>query len=88
MEKVVLIKYLNNKRCPCCSRITEDEASGSKEARIDLMELEAEEMLFAGDMKKLWIKSLNEEEYKQLMNNESRTRKETLDRIIRTWKKV
>ena len=50
-----------------------------------MMELEAEEMLFAGGMKeKLWIKSLNEEEYKQLIREGSRTRKETLDRIIRT----
>ena len=45
------MKYLNNKGYPCYSRITEDEAPGSEEARIDLMELEAEEMLFAGDMK-------------------------------------
>ena len=83
------MKYLNNKGYPCFSRITEDEAPGSEEACIDLMELEAEEMLFAGNMKeKLWIKSLNEEKYKQLINNESRTRKETLDRIIRTWKIV
>ena len=83
------MKYLNNKGYPCYSRITEDEAPGSEEARIDLMELEAEEMLFAGDMKeKLWIKSLNEKEYKQLMKDESDSRIKTLERLDDVWSSV
>ena len=41
--------------------------------RIDLIEIEAEEMLYTGEVKeKLWIKSLNKEEYKQLMKDESK----------------
>ncbi len=53
------------------------------------MELEAEEMLFAGDMKeKLWIKSLNKEEYKNLMDLESRARLKKLDRLIEDWRGV
>jgi hypothetical protein len=60
MEKLVLMKYLNSKGWPCYSRITEDETPGSDKACLDMMELEAEEMLFVGDMKeKLWIKGLN-----------------------------
>lgn len=51
MEKLVLMKYLNSKGHPCYRRITKDEAPRSEEARIDLVELEAEEMLFAGDTK-------------------------------------
>ena len=86
MKKLVLMKYLNSRDLPCYSRITEDEAPGSDEARLDMMELEAEEMLFAGDMKeKLWIKSLNEEEYKQLMRNESNARIKKLEELDRVW---
>ncbi|MDO5451947.1 MAG: hypothetical protein Q4F56_02560 [Candidatus Saccharibacteria bacterium] len=84
--KLVLMKYLNSRGLPCYSRITEDEAPGSDEARLDMMELEAEEMLFSGEMKeKLWIKCLDKEQYKQLMDEEARARQETLDKIIRTW---
>ncbi|MBR2994260.1 hypothetical protein IKF43_02635 [Candidatus Saccharibacteria bacterium] len=84
--KLVLMKYLNSRGLPCYCRITEDEASGSDETRLDMMELEAEEMLFSGEMKeKLWIKCLDKEQYKQLMDEEARARQETLDKIIRTW---
>ena len=87
--KLVLMKYLNGRGLPCYSRITEDEAPGSDEARLDMMELEAEEMLFAGDMKeKLWIKSLNDEEYKQLMKNESDARIKKLDGLKQLWSKL
>ena len=80
------MKYLNSRGLPCYCRITEDEASGSDETRLDMMELEAEEMLFSGEMKeKLWIKCLDKEQYKQLMDEEARARQETLDKIIRTW---
>ena len=84
--KLVLMKYLNSKSLPCYRRITEEETPGSDKDRLEMMELEAEEMLFAGDMKeKLWIKCLDEEQYRQLMNEEARVRQETLDKIIRTW---
>jgi hypothetical protein len=80
------MKYLNSKDHPCYSRITEDEAPGVEEARIDLMELEAEEMLFAGDMEeKLWIKSLNEKEYKQLMKDEFEARIKKLEELKSIW---
>lgn len=89
MKKLVLMKYINSRGLPCYSRLTEDEAPGSDEARLDMMELEAEEMLFAGDMKeKLWIKSLNKEEYKNLMDLESRARLKKLDRLIEDWRGV
>ena len=45
-------------------------------------------MLFKGDMKKLWVKSLDEKQYKQLMDEESQTRKETLDKMIRVWEEA
>ena len=54
-----------------------------------MMELEAEEMLFTGDMKeKLWVKSLDKNQYKQLMDEESQARKETLDKMIRAWEEA
>lgn len=84
--KLVLMKYLNSRGLPCYSRITEDEAPGSDEARLDMMELEAEEMLFAGEMKeKLWIKCLDEEQYKQLIKNEAKTRIERLNKLEKIW---
>ena len=51
--KLVLMKYLNSKSLPCYRRITEEEAPGSDNDRLEMMELEAEEMLFVGDKKKL-----------------------------------
>lgn len=67
---------------PCYRRITEEEAPGSDNDRLEMMELEAEEMLFAGDIKeKLWIKCLSDKEYKQLMKNESDARIKKLDEL-------
>ncbi|MBQ1373244.1 hypothetical protein IIY66_00355 [Candidatus Saccharibacteria bacterium] len=81
--KLVLMKYLNSRSLPCYRRITEEEAPGSDNDRLEMMELEAEEMLFAGDMKeKLWIKCLNDEEYKRLMKDESNARIKKLDCMI------
>ncbi|MBO7664637.1 hypothetical protein J6S46_02145 [Candidatus Saccharibacteria bacterium] len=67
--KLVLMKYLNSKSLPCYRRITEEEAPGSNNDRLEMMELEAEKMLFVGEMKeKLWIKCLDKNQYKQLMD--------------------
>lgn len=84
--KLVLMKYLNSRGLPCYSRITEDEAPGSDEARLDMMELEAEEMLFSGEMKeKLWIKSLDKEQYKQLIKEESEARMKKIDELNKAF---
>ncbi|MBR2543040.1 hypothetical protein IKF03_00320 [Candidatus Saccharibacteria bacterium] len=89
MKKLVLMKYLNSRGLPCYSRITEDEAPGSDEARLDMMELEAEEMLFTGEMKeKLWIKCLDKNQYKQLMDEEAQARIDTINKIIKLWEKL
>ena len=54
--------------------------------RISLMEVEADEMLYTGDMKELlWIKSLNEEEHRQLMRDESDARMKTLEKLDEAW---
>lgn len=83
------MKYLNSRGLPCYSRITEDEAPGSDEARLDMMELEAEEMLFTGEMKeKLWIKCLDKNQYKQLMDEEAQARIDTINKIIKLWEKL
>ncbi len=80
------MKYLNSRGLPCYRRITEDDVPGSDDDRLEMMELEAEEMLFTGTMKeKLWIKCLDEEQYKQLIDEEAQMRIETLDRLIKTW---
>lgn len=86
MKKLVLMKYLNSKSLPCYRRITEEEAPGSDNDRLEMMELEAEEMLFAGDMKeKLWIKCLDQEQYKQLIKDEAEARMKTLEKLDKAW---
>ena len=86
MKKLVLMKYLNRKSLPCYRRITEEEAPGSDEERLAMMELEADEMLFTGEMKeKLWIKSLDEDQYKQLLKDESKARMKTLEKLDKAW---
>ena len=89
MKKLVLMKYLNSKSLPCYHRITEKEAPGSDNDRLEMMELEAEEMLFAGEMKeKLWIKCLDKNQYKQLMDEEAQARIDTINKIIKLWEKL
>lgn len=57
--------------------------------RVNLMEVEAEEMLYMGEMKeKLWIKSLNEKDYRQLLRDESKTRIKRLEELDKTWEKI
>ncbi|MBR1795843.1 hypothetical protein IJ765_01095 [Candidatus Saccharibacteria bacterium] len=57
--------------------------------RKEFMNLEKEEMLYSGEMSEhLWTKCLNKEEYKTLMDLESKVRLETLDELIRVWEQV
>ena len=74
---------------PSYRRITEKEAPGSDNDRLEMMELEAEEMLFTGEIKeKLWIKCLDKNQYKQLMDEEAQARIDTINKIIKLWEKL
>ena len=89
MKKLVLMKYLNKKDMPCYRYMREEKASGVDDNCVGLMETEAEEMLYTGEMKELlWIKCLNEEEYKQLMRDEADARMKKLDELNEIWEKV
>ena len=89
MNKLVLMKYLDAKGLPRFRRITENEVHGTDEFRKEFMDLEKEEMLYSGEMSEhLWTKCLNKEEYKSLMDLESKVRLETLDVLIRVWEEV
>ena len=62
---------------------------GVADSRIGLMEVEAEEMLYTGEMKELlWIKSLNDEEHAQLMREESDARIKKLEELKRIWREI
>lgn len=83
------MKYLDAKGIPRYKRITENEVRGTDEFRREFMDLEKEEMLYSGEMSEhLWTKCLNKEEYKSLMDLESKVRLETLDKLIRVWEEV
>ena len=89
MNKLVLMKYLGTEGLPRYRRITENEIYGTDEFRKEFMDLEKEEMLYSGEMSEhLWTKCLNKEEYKSLMDLESKVRLETLDELIRIWEEV
>jgi len=80
------MKYLNSRSLPYYRRTTEEEIPGSDNDRLEMMELGAEEMLFAGDMKELlWIKNLNGEDYRQLLRDESNARIKKLENLNRAW---
>ena len=81
------MKYLNKKGIPEYRSMPKiDIPDNQVDNRTALMEVEAEEMLYTGDMKELlWIKSLNEEEYKQLMRDESDARIKKLDELKKIW---
>ena len=81
------MKYLNAKGIPEYRSMPKIDMSDSEvDNRTSLMEVEAEEMLYTGEMKELlWVKSLNEEEYKQLMRDESDARIKTLERLDKAW---
>ena len=87
MKILVLMKYLNKKGIPEYRSITKiDMPDNEVDNCTALMEVEAEEMLYTGEMKELlWIKSLNEEEYKQLMRDESEARIKTLEKLDKAW---
>ena len=69
--------------------MTEETAPGGNEFCLGMMELEAEEMLFTGTMKeKLWIKCLDEKQYRQFIHDELDARIKTLDRLIEVWEEV
>ena len=53
------------------------------------MKVEAEEMLYTGEMKELlWIKSLNDEEHAQLMREESDARIKKLEELDKVWANI
>ncbi len=90
MKKLVLMKYLNAKGIPEYRSMPKiDMPDNEVDNRKALMEVEAEEMLYTGEMKeKLWIKSLNEEEYKQLMKDESKERIRRLEDLNKVWEEA
>ena len=90
MEKLVLMKYLDKKGMPRYRSMPKIDVSDNEvDNRISLMEVEAEEMLYTGEMKELlWIKSLNDEEHAQLMRKESDARIKKLEELDKTWSKL
>ena len=90
MKKHVLMKYLNTKGEPeYRSTPKKDLPDGVVDSRIGLMEVEAEEMLYTGEMKELlWIKSLNDEEHAQLMREESDARIKKLEELDKVWANI
>ena len=74
------MKYLDTKGIPRYKRIAENEVHGTDEFRKEFMELEKDEMLYSGEMSEYpWTKCLNKEEYKSLMDLESKVRLERND---------
>lgn len=74
---------------PCYERITDRGMAGSNKFREGFMEIEKQEMLNTGEMKKhLWMKSVDEAEYKQLFDTESKICIETLERLDRIWEEI
>lgn len=81
------MKYLDKKGMPRYHSMPKiDMPDNEVDNRVNLLEVEADEMLYTGEMKELlWIKSLNEEEYKQLMKDESDARMKTLEKLDKAW---
>lgn len=90
MKKLVLMKYLNAKGIPEYRSMPKiDMPDNEVDNRVDLMKVEADEMLYTGEMKELlWIKSLNEKDYRQLLRDESKTRIKRLEELDKTWEKI
>ena len=84
------MKYLDKKGMPRYRSMPKIDVSDNEvDNRISLMEVEAEEMLYTGEMKELlWIKSLNYEEHAQLMRKESDARIKKLEELDKTWSKL
>lgn len=90
MKKLVLMKYLDKKGMPRYRSMPKIDMSDNEvDNRLNLMEVEADEMLYTGEMKELlWIKSLNDEEHAQLMREESDARIKKLEELDKTWSKL
>ena len=90
MKKLVLMKYLDKKDMPRYRSMPKiDMPDNEVDNRISLMEVEADEMLYTGEMKELlWIKSLNDEEHAQLMSKESDARIKKLEELKRIWYEI
>lgn len=84
------MKYLNAKGIPEYRSMPKiDMPDNEVDNRVDLMKVEADEMLYTGEMKELlWIKSLNEKDYRQLLRDESKTRIKRLEELDKTWEKI
>ncbi len=83
MKKLVLMKYLDKKGMPRYRSMPKiDMPDNEVDNRISLMEVEADEMLYTGEMKELpWIKSLNNEKHARLMREESDARVKKLEEL-------
>ena len=90
MKKLVLMKYLDKKGMPRYHSMPKIDMSDDEvDNRVNLMEVEADEMLYTGEMKELlWIKSLNEEEHARLMREESDARIKKLEELDKVWAEI
>jgi len=90
MKKLVLMKYLDKKGMPRYRSMPKiDMPDNEVDNRISLMEVEADEMLYTGEMKELlWIKSLNNEEHARLMREESDARVKKLEELDKVWAEI
>lgn len=90
MKKLVLMKYLDKKGMPRYRSMPKIDMSDNEvDNRISLMEVEADEMLYTGEMKELLrIKSLNEEEHARLMREESDARVKKLEELDKVWAEI
>ena len=80
------MKYLNDKSTPCYRCITEEEIPGDDKNRLGMMEIEAEEMLYTGDMKeKLWIKCFSEEQHKHSIEEKAEARMKRIDKLSKAF---
>ena len=90
MKKLVLMKYLDKKGMPRYRSMPKiDMPDNEVDNRISLMEVEADEMLYTGEMKELLqIKSLNNEEHARLMREESDARVKKLEELDKVWAEI
>lgn len=90
MKKLVLMKYLDKKGMPRYRLMPKiDMPDNEVDNRVNLMEVEADEMLYTGEMKELlWIKSLNDEEHARLMREESDARIKKLEELDKVWAEI
>lgn len=84
------MKYLDKKGMPRYRSMPKiDMPDNEVDNRISIMEVEADEMLYTGEMKELlWIKSLNNEEHARLMREESDARVKKLEELDKVWAEI